>query len=55
MLEITATCETPGCSHQNIPSVFISDVTATVCAACNVMIENITTKEVINGSTETAE
>ena len=53
MLEITAICKTVGCSHENIPSIFISDVTATMCAGCETMIEDITTKEISDGIAET--
>jgi hypothetical protein len=53
MLEITAICKTVGCSHENIPSIFISDVTATMCAGCETMIEDVTTKEITDGIAET--
>jgi hypothetical protein len=55
MLEITATCQTDGCQHKGVPSVFVSDVLDTMCAACNQMITDITTKEIVDGPAEETE
>ena len=55
MLEITAICKTKGCAFEKKESVFVSNVTATVCAACGNEITDITTKEVTDGTAEISE